>query len=791
MGRNKGTNNYSNNFEPQVAGLLDARTRVDTRADLTLTSTWTSSDGNVYLPKGIRVSVTDDTTTANNGIYVLMSDDYTVSSNWKKIDGDSGQLFCFTTDRMLDNSNTDTILNDHDKKLLDRLNTQIVDISNIAYIGKSYVWAFTSLYVPLSIILGDDTSIIDAIFIHPMDKKIMTISLDKINYTASPPKPLENDSSSNIKILTTPDLMNLNRTTSLNLIINDSTIIRNLSDKDVVFYSGKIVASGSENARLWIPISIAKAGTSTISIYVVTFLVSGDIYRMQFNSNTNTNVVTASTVTKIESSGGGNTISTYTTTLPLQDLFDGKINDVWTIGYYEEIYNIIDSLSAGKTILYNFFTLDPNDNTNQKGCNGVITASYQKSNIDGYELCFTGVNSDNHVVRVTLNESTGTTAVDVIDTPYITTLPLDSINNGTLITQEHINEVYRIFTNWERGLSVAYIGDTYRGILNIGLDRNSWGSTTTIYFSINRYDDTKITWKFTPNLNSKWEREDYVNSVVVVNLIGFTLSNTPITVGEGLSEYDAITQINNFRQNSGKSMISYYFCWALGFYTIYTNINNANAFYVEGGYQKYRVDYRFVNNETIEYTAYDVTPYDLNLEVRISDNKVQCRINEVIPDGYICLYRKKRCSGSLPRPKYNKYTIPHFYFYLGNKIKGYGVSVLPVTNMKPNEWTTIPIQDNTLVSQSTTDIRFNGNVHANPCKLTSVSGTNLNKRTAVLKLGLAYNVINPNFINGYQENNAIPKDFIKMGNIVKFKARLICNNIGNINSGYRIRYTMD
>lgn len=103
MGRDKGTNDYSNNFEPQVTGLLDARTRVDTKADLLLASTWTSSDGNVYLPRGIRVSVTNDSIAANNGVYMLMDEDYSVTSNWLQIGGVEKQ------DKLVSGKNIKTI----------------------------------------------------------------------------------------------------------------------------------------------------------------------------------------------------------------------------------------------------------------------------------------------------------------------------------------------------------------------------------------------------------------------------------------------------------------------------------------------------------------------------------------------------------------------------------------------------------------------------------------------------------------------------------------------------------
>lgn len=87
--RNYGTNVYSNNFEPQVNGVLDARTKIEGPAsDLTLDSTWTSKDGKQWACEGLVVSVVNDPENSKNGLYLLLDDDYSQTSNWKFIGSD-------------------------------------------------------------------------------------------------------------------------------------------------------------------------------------------------------------------------------------------------------------------------------------------------------------------------------------------------------------------------------------------------------------------------------------------------------------------------------------------------------------------------------------------------------------------------------------------------------------------------------------------------------------------------------------------------------------------------------
>ena len=84
MARDKGTNSYSANFEPQVAGPLDARQKVDTQSELLLASTWLANDGGNYSYIGMLVTVNDDGVSGNNGIYRLTDSDYTDFGNWEQ-----------------------------------------------------------------------------------------------------------------------------------------------------------------------------------------------------------------------------------------------------------------------------------------------------------------------------------------------------------------------------------------------------------------------------------------------------------------------------------------------------------------------------------------------------------------------------------------------------------------------------------------------------------------------------------------------------------------------------------
>ena len=88
MGRNKGTFNFAANFEVLTKAPLDARLVVDTKADLINPVIWQDIASNVWLFKGIVVSVVSDPSTDNNGLYFLTDETtYTSYSSWIKING--------------------------------------------------------------------------------------------------------------------------------------------------------------------------------------------------------------------------------------------------------------------------------------------------------------------------------------------------------------------------------------------------------------------------------------------------------------------------------------------------------------------------------------------------------------------------------------------------------------------------------------------------------------------------------------------------------------------------------
>lgn len=72
MARVKGTLGISANFEPQIAAAFDARANVPTKAELILASTWVALDSGTYVYNGMTVTVSEDSTASNNGIYVLL-----------------------------------------------------------------------------------------------------------------------------------------------------------------------------------------------------------------------------------------------------------------------------------------------------------------------------------------------------------------------------------------------------------------------------------------------------------------------------------------------------------------------------------------------------------------------------------------------------------------------------------------------------------------------------------------------------------------------------------------------
>lgn len=120
MARQKGSMSVSANFEVKAAAALDSRYIVPTVADLTDSTTWVTG-GLAYIYKGMQVFVT-----SVQKLYILMDNDYSVSSNWKEI-AQSGDV---TSDGVYKTSDTITFAID---------STTTLDIANITGIDLDKV----------------------------------------------------------------------------------------------------------------------------------------------------------------------------------------------------------------------------------------------------------------------------------------------------------------------------------------------------------------------------------------------------------------------------------------------------------------------------------------------------------------------------------------------------------------------------------------------------------------------------------------------------------------------------
>lgn len=84
--RDKGTFNFSGNLEVKKDAPLEARSLVNSYADLTKPETWTDEEGGVWTYGFMNVTCKD----RPGKIYQLIGSDYTEESNWKEIGSSSG-----------------------------------------------------------------------------------------------------------------------------------------------------------------------------------------------------------------------------------------------------------------------------------------------------------------------------------------------------------------------------------------------------------------------------------------------------------------------------------------------------------------------------------------------------------------------------------------------------------------------------------------------------------------------------------------------------------------------------
>lgn len=306
MGRDIGTNVYSNNFEPQVMGLLDARGKAATKADLTTTAQWTSTDGNIYAPKAILVAVTDDPIAENNGLYMLKSDDYSVASNWMQINSGEtpSNVKVLTTADLVNDSRTSAVqLSSEDVSTLRSATSKDVFVYN-GVIGSMTTTIpltitftqppATALQMVISYAFVDRTYYIPITAIDTTQKDVLYADrpIEMANGSGG------GSSTSNVKVLTTPDLLNVSRTASIQLSSSDVAVMKGITaGKDIVIYSGTVGAG-----KFYIPLNIANAGSNNIQIYQTTVLMLGVIYTFTINT-TNLTTYTASILTAKEGSG--------------------------------------------------------------------------------------------------------------------------------------------------------------------------------------------------------------------------------------------------------------------------------------------------------------------------------------------------------------------------------------------------------------------------------------------------------------------------------------------------------
>lgn len=308
MGRNIGTNVYSNNFEPQVNGLLDARGQAATKADLTTTAQWISTDGNIYAPKAILVAVTDDPIASNNGLYMLKGNDYSVASNWMQINVENtpSNVKVLTTANLINNSRTNAVqLSSTDVSTLRSATDKDVFVYNGALGGMT-----TTIPMTITFTSSPATALQMVISYAFVDKTFYIVvsatdtSQKNVLY-ADVPREMANggggSSTSNVKVLTTPSLLDTTRTSSIDLSAADAAILTGLSvGKDMVVYGGM-----SGVASQFIPLSVNMVGSWNAKVFLVSFAFYNSLYYFNINGGMTSNKYTAGAINRAEGSGGG------------------------------------------------------------------------------------------------------------------------------------------------------------------------------------------------------------------------------------------------------------------------------------------------------------------------------------------------------------------------------------------------------------------------------------------------------------------------------------------------------
>jgi hypothetical protein len=294
--RNLGTNNYSNNFEPQVNGVLDARTKIEGPAsNLLLTDTWKSSDGNVWLPIGIRVSVVDDPDTTKNGVYMLLKKDYTKQENWLQLGANSSSDVYIVDPLKLD---IGTIIDKYHREAENLSTTnqieELLNIVNAYKEGRPIVYAdetnmdATLRYGVLNVTASDDSYPV-TITVFSSNGDLMALSIDSYNAGES----------WTVKILTNTilsinyyNLINPDRTSS---ITTGTTISAVLNEYIKRLNSGTeclVIFRGTNNGNtLIIPLTISISSSKLKG--TISYILGDNTYHISISRTSVTNTFTA------------------------------------------------------------------------------------------------------------------------------------------------------------------------------------------------------------------------------------------------------------------------------------------------------------------------------------------------------------------------------------------------------------------------------------------------------------------------------------------------------------------
>lgn len=159
MARNRGIFNFSANLEVKKNAPLDSRVVVDTRIELTETSTWADSNNKVWLYDGIVVSVRE-----NHGLYMLTNYDavtaptaYTDSDNWVAVDASAAKTD--VTDNLTSTSTTSALSANQGRVLKDNIDKLKTSLSAV-YIYKGSVDTYDNL--PTEVATGDTYNVVAA-----------------------------------------------------------------------------------------------------------------------------------------------------------------------------------------------------------------------------------------------------------------------------------------------------------------------------------------------------------------------------------------------------------------------------------------------------------------------------------------------------------------------------------------------------------------------------------------------------------------------------------------------------